>query len=176
MQRQICYYGHPVLHTKCETVEKITDEIRTLVADMIETMDALNGVGLAANQVGVSLKVLIIRPVKMNEEKRAVLGDVEVYINPKLSNPSEEMEILSEGCLSFPKLFLDIERPYKIHVDAIDLDGKKISRDLEGFHAREVMHENDHLQGRTFIQRIKDKRMLQDIQSILKDIKKKNLT
>ena len=174
MKRQICYYGHPVLHQKCEPVEEITDEIRTLVADMIETMDASNGVGLAANQIGVSLKVLIIRPVTMNKDGRAILGEIEIYINPKLSNPSEETEILSEGCLSFPKLYLDIERPFSIHVDAIDLEGKKISRDLEGFHAREVMHENDHLQGRTFIQRIKDKRMLQDIQSLLKDIKKKN--
>ena len=175
MKRQICYYGHSILHKKCEPVKEITKEIRSLVDDMIETMDFYNGIGLAGNQIGVSLRVFIIRPVEMNKEKRAVLGEVEVYINPKLSNPSDETEILSEGCLSFPKLYLDIQRPYKIHIDATDLDGNRISKDLEGFYAREVMHENDHLNGRTFIQRINDKKVLTDIQPILKEIKKKNL-
>ena len=174
MKRQICYYGNPVLRKNCAPVEEITDEIRQLVSDMIETMDALNGVGLAANQIGESLQIFIIRPVTMNENKEVVLGDVEVYINPRLSNPSEQTEIYTEGCLSFPSLFVDIERPYSIHVEATDLEGNTFSKDLTGFIAREIMHENDHLHGRLFIDRIKDEQVLNDIQPMLKNIESKN--
>lgn len=170
----LCYYGNPILRKKAQPVEKITDEIRQFVQDMVETMDALHGIGLAATQVGKLLRIIIIRPVEFIEgDEKPRIGEVEVFINPKLSAPSEQIELDSEGCLSIPKLHADIERPVKIHVEALDLDGKTFFKDYVGFVAREVMHENDHLNGRLFIDLIRDKQVKKDIEPILKEIKEK---
>lgn len=177
MKRPLCYYGNPVLRKKCLPVKNITDEIRSLAQDMIDTMDGMKGVGLAANQIGALLQILVIRPLLKSELEEPQFGPAEVYINPELSNPSEQTETLSEGCLSFPKLHVDIERPYKIHVKALDLEGKVIEGDLMGFKARQLMHENDHLHGKYFVDRIKDPETKQYIKPILKDIAKtKNKT
>lgn len=154
MKLRLRYFGDPILRKKCKVVTEITDEIRSLVKDMIETMDALNGVGLAANQVGKSYKLFVIRPEVKSPEGEFSLGPAEVYINPVLSNPSEETEIMNEGCLSFPGLHVDVERPFSIHVEALDIHGHPISLDVSGFKARELMHENDHLNAKFFIDRL----------------------
>lgn len=172
MKLQLRYYGDPILRKKCSSIEKITTEIRSFVNDMIETMDASNGVGLAANQVGKSFSVFVIRPEERTPDGEFVLGAPEVFINPILSDPSDETETMTEGCLSFPGLHVEIARPYSIHVEAIDINGNPISLDVKGFKAREIMHENDHLNGRVFIDRLSPN-VRKSLDPILKNIKKK---
>ena len=173
MKLPLKYYNDPILREKCKKVDKITEEIKKLVSDMIETMDANNGIGLAANQVGYLFKLFVIRPEIKDANGEYALGSPEVYINPVLSkNPSEEKNVMTEGCLSFPGLHIEIERPKKIHVEAIDINGDPVSIDLVGFKAREIMHENDHLNGRLFIDRA-SKEIRKHIEPALREIKKK---
>ncbi len=171
MKLPLCYYGNPILRKKCQTVDKITPEIRQLVQDMIETMDAANGVGLAATQVGSLHRLFVIRPEIKNEGEFA-LGAPEVFINPVLSKPTEEGQVMNEGCLSFPGLHLEVIRPYGIHVEALNLEGEKISADVYGFKARELMHENDHLNGVVFVDRVTDS-IKKEIKPVLREMKAK---
>jgi peptide deformylase len=150
----LVYYGNSQLRKKCLPVDKITEEIRELIANMIVTMDALKGVGIAAIQVGVALQIFVIRPEIVGPDGEMALGLPEVFINPILSSPSPKTEVLTEGCLSLPKIRADVVRPISIHVEALNLEGKKISETVTGFKAREIMHENDHLHGTLFIDRI----------------------
>ena len=172
MKLQIKYYGDSILRERCSVVTEITEEIRLFIANMIETMDALNGVGLAANQVGELYKILVIRPEEKTPNGEFVLGPAEVYINPVLSTPSNETNIMTEGCLSFPGLHVEIERPNSIHVEALDLNGNQISFNAFGFKAREIMHENDHLNGRFFIDRLSPDLRI-SINPVLRKIKNK---
>ncbi len=144
---QLHFYGDPILRKKCTPVKKITREIKQLAQDMIETMEASNGVGLAAPQIGKDLAIFVIRKVDDTDEEEMILKEALVFINPKLSNPSEKSKILPEGCLSIPGVHLDIERPWSIHVEALDLEENKVSITFSGFTARVIMHENDHLNG-----------------------------
>ena len=168
----LVYLGNSLLRTRSERVKEITDEIRSLVTDMIETMDENKGIGLAAIQVGKPLRILIIRPVIEQNENEAVLGDVEVYINSKISNPSSETVILPEGCLSIPGIHAEVERPKSIHIEWTDLEGKHHEGDFSDFKARELMHENDHLNGVLFIDRLTAK-VRKEISLHLKEIEKK---
>jgi peptide deformylase len=170
MKLKLSYWDNPILRKKCRPIEEITDEIKQLVSDMIETMDANRGVGLAAPQVGKDLRLFVLRNTKEDREGKLILTDPEVYINPILSQPSEQTEIMQEGCLSF--LHLDISRPYSITVQAMDLQGLTFTKKLQGFNARVVMHENDHINGKLFIDRIPLKERTQ-IEPILKELKKK---
>jgi peptide deformylase len=169
---ELCYYNNPVLRKKCKPIDEITDEIRQLAQDMIETMDAANGIGLAAPQIGKSIAMFVMREDKYDEKGNLVLGDPLVFINPKLSKPSNEKNTLTEGCLSLPKLHLEIERPNSIFVEALDLDGNIFKKEVEDFFARVIMHENDHLNGVLFIDRISDEKK-EEISSVLKEIKQK---
>ncbi len=168
----LCYYGNVILRKKCHKIERITPDIHKLVSDMIETMDSSNGIGLAATQVGKDLCLFVIRPEIKDAEGNFSLGEPEVFINPVLSNPTEEREKMTEGCLSFPGLYLEIDRPYGIHVEALNLEGEKISLDIYGFKAREIMHENDHLNGKLFIDRTTDS-VKNEIDPLLREIKNK---
>ncbi|MGD2169690.1 MAG: peptide deformylase [Chlamydiota bacterium] len=172
MLLKLCYYNNPILRKKCKPVKEITDEIKRLAQDMIETMDAGNGVGLAAPQVGKDLAIFVMREDKYTEEGELVLGDAKVFINPKLSNPSKETNVHLEGCLSLPGLHLDIERPNVIYVEAMDLEGNITSQEFTDFTARIIMHENDHLNGVLFIDRI-PKKTKKKIEPSLRKIKEK---
>lgn len=156
----LSYYGDPVLRKKALPVEEITDEILQLAQDMIETMESQDGLGLAAPQVGHSIRLFIICvPEKSSEEEDAemVKGVPEVFINPKLSSPSDETGVFLEGCLSIPKVYGDVVRPMTIHVEAMNLEGEIFERELTDLEARVVMHENDHINGVLFVDRIKGK-------------------
>ncbi|NGX62745.1 MAG: Peptide deformylase [Candidatus Anoxychlamydiales bacterium] len=168
----LVYYGNPKLRNRCTEVQEITEDIKQFCYDMIETMDANKGVGLAAIQVGKLLRILVIRPVLEDEDKEAYLGKAELYINPKLSNPAEQTQIGPEGCLSIPSFHEDVERPISIHVEALDINGNKISKDLQGYKARELMHENDHLNGVLFIDRLPAQKR-KEIEPALREIKSK---
>jgi len=168
----LVYYDNHKLRMRSEKVKEITNEIKQLVYDMAETMDANNGIGLAAVQTGKLVRIFVIRPVLKNENDEGFLGEVEIYINPKLFNPSEKTEILSEGCLSIPGLHIDVERPFSIDIEAMDLNGKQITKTLDGFNARQIMHENDHLNGVLFIDRLTAKKR-KETNPFLREIKYK---
>jgi len=155
------YFGDPVLRQKAKPVEEITDEIRQLCLDMIETMLAHNGIGLAATQVGRMLRIFVSNVDFEDEEGEVHLCDPIVYINPVISNPSETFVERSEGCLSIPKLYAAVARPLTITVEAMDMDGNTFTKECYGYHARNIMHENDHLNGVLFVDRIKGKRRTQ---------------
>ena len=149
----LAYYGDPILRKMADPVQEITDDLKTLVAEMIETMDACDGVGLAAPQVHHSIQLFIIRP-PIEKEGKYEAGPLKVMINPKLSAPSKEMWTVGEGCLSIPTIHADVERPAEITVEYTDLDGKKHKERCSGWEARVIMHENDHIRGVLFIDRI----------------------
>ncbi|MCC5831990.1 MAG: peptide deformylase [Chlamydiales bacterium] len=155
---QLRYYGDPVLRKKAQPVEEITDEIRQLCRDMIETMLAVNGIGLAAPQVGHLLRIFVSNVAYEDQEGEVHLGDPVVYINPVISEPSDMLVERSEGCLSIPKLYAAVARPLKITVEALDIEGNPFKKECYGYLARNIMHENDHLNGVLFIDRIKGKR------------------
>ena len=167
----LVFFGNSLLRKHSSFVEHINDGVRRLVEDMIETMDSKKGVGLAAVQVGVLLRVFIIRPEIYLENGEMTLGDVQVFINSVLSAPTEEKVLMLEGCLSLPGLHREVERPVAIHVEAQNLQGEKVSADFSDFTAREIMHENDHLNGVLFIDRL-DARTKREIEPFLKEIKK----
>lgn len=158
MKLPLRYYGDPILRQKAQPVEAITEEIRQLCLDMIETMLAYNGIGLAAPQVGHLVRIFVSNVAYEDEEGEVHLGDPVVYINPVLVEPSDSLVERSEGCLSIPKLYAAVARPLKITVEAMDIEGKSFTKECYGYHARNIMHENDHLNGVLFIDRIKGKR------------------
>jgi len=163
MEMHIATYGDPVLRTKGARVEKITDETRLLAAEMIETMNAAHGVGLAAQQVGYALQIAII-DVSGVEDRPSVMrvGGQEVnledwmpliLLNPEVQ-PGQEKEPGTEGCLSFPEISAQIQRARIVNVKARLLDGRDVEFEAEGFLARAIQHEADHLNGILFIDRM----------------------
>jgi peptide deformylase len=172
MLLKLYYYGHPILRKHCEPVTEITDEIRKLAKDMIETMDKRDGIGLAAPQVGYAIRMFVLRNYIFTEDGQWTLSEPLVFINPKLSSPSEEKVIDTEGCLSLPGIRLPVERPTKIKVEAMDLNGNIFVEELEGYNARVRMHENDHINGVLFTDRV-DINTRKKVEPVLKEIKKK---
>lgn len=159
MKLPLAYYGDAVLRKKGRQVAKIDDEIRQLVADMIETMREENGIGLAAPQVHKSLALFVTEvpiPVKGEgeEEVKWEPGKVRVFINPKIIKHSDELWTQDEGCLSIPKLYAPVERPVAVLVQAMDLEGNLFEEEFAWLDARAIMHENDHINGVLFIDRI----------------------
>jgi peptide deformylase len=160
---RITKYGEPVLRRKGARVEKVTPEIRQLVADMFETMYDARGVGLAAQQVGKELQLCVIdvtgvkdRPSTMQVGGQPVDPDKHmplVLINPEIK-PAGDPVTGPEGCLSFPEIYGDITRPGEVEVTATDLDGKQYTFHASGLLAKAVQHEYDHLQGILFIDRM----------------------
>lgn len=172
MLLKICYYGNPVLRKRCAPVTKITDAIRQLASDMIETMDKSDGVGLAAPQVGQPIRMFVLRNYITQDDGTWTLSDPKVYINPKISSPSLNQLSDIEGCLSLPGLRLQVLRPDKIMLEAMDLEGNLFVEEVEGYNARVRMHENDHINGVLFIDRV-DAGARKKIDLILKEMKKK---
>jgi peptide deformylase len=164
MRLPIRKYGDPILRTKGKWIEQVDDEIRTLASDMLDTMEAANGVGLAAQQVGhaVQLTVLDVTQVEdrpsimtLNGEPVADLASAMplVLINPTL-RLSEETDLGSEGCLSFPEITADIERASSVELHAETLEGEMLCVEASGLLARALQHEVDHLNGILFIDRM----------------------
>jgi peptide deformylase len=160
---QVVKYGHPVLRQKGARVEKLDAEIRQLIADMLETMHAAKGVGLAAQQVGQALQLTVLdvrgatdRPSTFQREGREEeINTVMplVLINPEVK-PIGESVAASEGCLSFPEIFAEISRPAVAEVRAMNEKWGKIEFRCGGLLARAIQHELDHLNGILFIDRM----------------------
>jgi len=137
------------LRSVSKPVVEISDEIRTLVADMFDTMYDAPGVGLAAIQVGVPSRVVV-----MDLSKREAEAEPLVFINPEIAWSSEEKSPYEEGCLSIPDVHEDVERPSRVRIRYLDLDGKPQEADAEGLFATVIQHEVDHLNGVLFIDHI----------------------
>ncbi len=170
MKLAIRYYGDPILRKKGNTIEIISDEIKKLVADMIETADAFDGIGLAAQQVGHALKLFIARFYIHLPDGKWEVTEPKVYINPKIVFHSEETLVDTEGCLSFPKLRLPLERPATIRVESMNLQGEIIREEITGYNARVFMHENDHTNGVLYIDRL-DPKTRKSIEPSLQELK-----
>jgi peptide deformylase len=145
----IVKYGDPVLRQSAEPIAEVTADLRRLVDDMIETMYAAPGIGLAAPQVGVSRRLFIIDP-DYREDERASRRP-RVFINPEILEESVEDDEMEEGCLSMPGINADIFRPVRIRARALDLKMRPFEVEAEGLLARVILHENDHINGRMFV-------------------------
>ena len=167
-RRPIRLYGDPVLQARARDLAEITEETRRLAADMFETMEAARGVGLAANQVGSLERLLVVDVPGETEDAphfRAAL------VNPEVLATSGE-QLGEEGCLSFPGLYFEVKRPNLVKISAQDLDGNEVEIEAEGYLARALQHEVDHLNGVLYIDRISPiKRGL--LRAKLGDIRKK---
>jgi len=163
MIRKVVQYGHPVLRQKGSRVEAVTLGIKMLVEDLLETMDAARGIGLAAQQIGQAVQVTVVdvraaedRPSTLEVNgQRANVADFMplVLINPEIK-PVGESAVAPEGCLSFPEIFADIERPDQVDVLALNGKGQRIEFRCGGLLARAIQHEVDHLNGILFIDRM----------------------
>lgn len=167
------YYGDPILRKKTAPVTVITDEIKKLVADMIETIvKTKNAVGLAAPQVSHSIAVFVVQFPDKDSKDEWIPGEIQVFINPKILAISDEEWDYTEGCLSIPTLYEDVRRPVAIRLQAQDLDGNTFVKEYTGYEARMILHENDHLNGVLFIDRVEpSRRKLLD--KTLREIKNK---
>ena len=166
----IVTYPDPRLKEVSVPVTEITDEIRQLAADMLETMYAAPGVGLAAPQVGRNIRMLVMDGSMKDEEKHP-----RVLINPELVLSGDEVVSEQEGCLSVPMNYrADVKRMSRVHLRALDLNGNVIEEDLEEFPAIIVQHEYDHLDGLLFIDKISRLRRTMYDSKVKKWLKRKN--
>ena len=149
--RQIVEVPDPRLRQISSPVEEVTDEVRQLVSDMFETMYAAPGIGLAAIQVGVAKRILVIDLQEPTEEGGEPVKDPHVFINPEIVQHSDEEVPYTEGCLSVPDQYAEVDRPDRIRARWLDLDGKTHDEEIVGLLATCLQHEMDHLNGVLFI-------------------------
>lgn len=160
MKKTIRTYGDPVLRQKARPVEQVDGRVRALARDLIETMRAQHGVGLAAEQVGEPLAVCVVEvPLEMDRDEKGLLYNPGVVmplvlVNPRLVSASHETETADEGCLSFPGLYAPIARPVEVTVEYLDLQGRPQTCTFRKFVARVVQHEMDHLAGVLLVDRM----------------------
>jgi peptide deformylase len=145
---ELVEYPHPALARKAKPLARIDDAVRDAVAQMFDIMYESQGVGLAANQVALPYRLFVV-----NVTGQRGAGEELVFLNPALSRP-RGTAVQEEGCLSLPGLRMDVRRPERVVLDAWSLDGQPIHLDLDGFLARVVQHEFDHLEGRLFTDRL----------------------
>ena len=149
--RPILEAPDPRLRTISTPVGAVDDELRALIADMFETMYDAPGIGLAAIQIGVPQRVLVIDLQEEEDEEGKPVRKPLVFINPELFDPSEEHSVYNEGCLSVPDQYAEVERPAAIHARWLDEHGEQHEARLEGLLATCLQHEMDHLEGILFI-------------------------
>ena len=155
----ILKYPDARLHTVAQRVSVVDDRIRKLVADMAETMYKAPGIGLAATQVNVHERVVVIDVSETHDA-------LQVFINPEIIARSDTMQVYEEGCLSIPGIYDKVERPDAVTVTALDLDNKPFTLEADGLLAVCIQHEIDHLDGTLFIQhlsRLKQSRIRQKV-------------
>ena len=151
MKRNIILHPDPRLKKASEPVNDISDELRTLAEDMLETMYDAPGIGLAAPQVGVLQRVIVLDCIKNQEDRPRPL----VMFNPQVIAASDEQNVDEEGCLSIPEQFADVSRPSEVEVRWMDQNGKEQSEVFTDLWATCVQHEIDHLDGKLFIDYLK---------------------
>ncbi len=147
--REIVLMGDPVLRAKAEDVREFDDDLRSLVRDLFETMYHADGIGLAAPQIGISTRVVVL-----DLHREDVDDEQLALVNPTVTWLSKETDKQSEGCLSIPGLEEIVKRPVEVRVDAHDPDGKPVTVEAEDLLARALQHEIDHLDGLLFLDRV----------------------
>lgn len=179
MERPLTYYGNPVLREKGKVIETFNSELKNLANDMIETMYAEEGIGLAAQQIGLSLQICVVdvRPPKESEisfnysyDGRSIPLDLFMplaIINPIVEITNSAKSLYEEGCLSFPNILGTVSRATAIRCQFQDTDGCNHTLEADGLLARCILHEVDHLNGILFIDNMEKK----DLQKNLKKIK-----
>ncbi len=167
----ITVYGDKILREKTKTVKQIDGILIKNIKDMFDTMRNANGIGLAANQVGLNKSVFVVdlKEVEGYENFKPV-----VMINPKIAEVSDENVIIEEGCLSLPNLRAEVERPKKILVEYIDTDEKENSLEADDLFARVILHEYDHLIGKMIPDRVSSE-MKKKLQEELLQIKNRDV-
>ncbi len=151
MKRNILLHPDPRLKKLATPVDDLSDELRKLADDMLETMYDAPGIGLAAPQVGILQRVIVMDCVKDPNEKPRPL----VMYNPEIVIASDDLNVYEEGCLSLPEQFADVTRPAEVEVRWMDADGKAQQEVFDGLWATCVQHEIDHLDGKLFIDYLK---------------------
>ena len=145
-KRKIVIEPDPILRKKSENLEKVDNDLKKLMDDMLETMYAAPGIGLAAVQIGILKRLIVIDISKDNKKKNPLF-----LINPEITFKSKNTSSYEEGCLSLPGQFAEIERPAECHLNYIDYNGKKKKLKADGLLATCIQHEIDHLNGVLFI-------------------------
>ena len=151
MKRDILIHPDPRLKKVCPAVDDLNDELRALADDMLETMYDAPGIGLAAPQVGVLTRLVVLDCVKEEGETPRPL----IMFNPQIVAASDETSVYDEGCLSIPEQYAEVTRPAEVEVSWIDRDGAAQSETFDGLWATCVQHEIDHLNGKLFIDYLK---------------------
>lgn len=144
--RPILTAPDPRLKAVSAPVEKVDDEVRALVDDMLESMYAADGIGLAAIQIGIPKRIIV-----MDLDQKDGGRKPRIFINPKILWASEELATFEEGCLSVPDIWDEVERPAKIKAEHLDRDGKLVTLETDGLLATCLQHEMDHLEGILFL-------------------------
>ena len=168
-QRKIVIEPDPILRKKSETLEKVDDELRALLDDMLETMYAAPGIGLAAVQIGI-LKRLIVIDVSKDKDKKDPL----FLINPEIISRTKKTSIYEEGCLSLPGHFAEIERPAECLIKFLDYNGKEKELSANGLLSTCIQHEVDHLNGILFIDYLSKLKKDMIIKKLIKQKKELN--
>ena len=164
----------PRLRQISSPVEDVNDEVRALIADMFETMYAAPGIGLAAIQVGVPRRILVIDLQEPEEEDGEPVRDPRVFINPEIVKTSDLEVPYTEGCLSIPDQYAEVERPDHIRARWLDVQGKAHEENIDGLLAVCLQHEMDHLEGILFIDhlsRLKREMVLKKLAKLRKELK-----
>lgn len=174
--RPIVEVPDPRLREISKPVDKVDDGVRALVSDMFETMYDAPGIGLAAIQVGVPQRILVIDLQEPEEEGGDPIQDPRVFINPEILETSDQDVPYTEGCLSVPDQYAEVDRPDRIRARWLDLDGKVREEEIEGLLATCLQHEMDHLNGVLFIDhlsRLKRDMLLRKLTKQRKDQQKR---
>jgi len=167
-QLEILHFPDPRLRIKAKPLAAVTGSTRVLIKDMLETMYAAPGIGLAATQVGVDQRVIVVDVSEHGDEPMA-------FINPEILS-QEGTEVMQEGCLSVPGVYEDVERAERIRVRALDRDGKLVEFDADGLLAVCIQHEIDHLNGKLFVDylsELKRKRIKKRIEKEERELKER---
>lgn len=147
---EIVHFPHPTLRHQSKPLRRVDKKLRAMIAEMFELMYEHKGIGLAANQVDLPFQMFVVNLAAEPGE-----GEELVFINPVLSHPKGLAEA-EEGCLSLPGVYGQVKRPKQVHVEAFDLAGQAINAEVDGLLARVIQHENDHLNGTMFIDRLSE--------------------
>lgn len=174
--RPILEVPDPILRLKSTAVETVDDEVRTLIADMFETMYQAPGIGLAAIQVGIARRILVIDLQEPAEEGGEPVSDQRVFIDPEILDHSDQDIPYTEGCLSVPDQYADVDRPDRIRARWLDENGTRHEDHIDGLLATCLQHEMDHLEGILFIDhlsRLKREMILKKLAKQRKDQEKR---
>ena len=168
MKRPILIHPDPRLKKLCTPVADLSDDLRALADDMLETMYAAPGIGLAAPQVGVMDRLIVMDCEKDETQPPKPM----VMFNPEIIDTSEDLNVYEEGCLSIPDQYAEVTRPAEVRVRWLDRDGKVQEQDMDGLWATCVQHEIDHLDGRLFIDylsRLKRERVTRRLEKLRRE-------